>query len=64
MNNIADGKYTVSVYNAMGQEVMSKEVNHLSGSIETMNTGNLAKGIYTVSVEGKGVKSETKIVVE
>ena len=64
MNNIADGRYRVRIINTMGQEVMSKEINHLSGNTEKMNTVNLAKGVYTVLVEGKGVKTESKLIID
>jgi len=67
INNVAAGKYTVIIYNALGQKVVNQVVAH-EGAIanHAMNIGTqLSAGVYTVSILGsEGKVSETKLSVE
>jgi len=61
--NVAAGKYSVSMINAMGQTVMTTTINHAAGvSNETISMDRvLSSGMYTVvlkSADGKLYQSE------
>jgi len=61
--NVAAGKYNVSMINAMGQTVMTTTINHAAGvSNETISMDRvLSSGMYTVvlkSADGKLYQSE------
>jgi len=61
--NVAAGKYSVSMINAMGQTVMTTTINHAAGvSNETISMDRvLSSGMYTVvlkSADGKQYQSE------
>jgi hypothetical protein len=67
MNNVVAGKYTVVIYNALGQKVVNQVVSHEGGiANHAINIGTqLSAGIYTVSILGsEGKVSETKLSVE
>ncbi len=51
LSNMEKGKYAMTVYNAAGQRVMSKDITHLGGSAtEEIDFGSaLASGVYRVS---------------
>jgi lantibiotic modifying enzyme len=67
MNNVAAGKYTVVIYNALGQKVVNQAIVH-EGLItkHSINIGTqLSAGIYNISILGsEGKVSETKLSVE
>jgi len=67
MNNVAAGKYTVIIYDALGQKVVNQVIVHEGGiANHTINTGTqLSAGVYTVSILGsEGKVSETKLSVQ
>jgi len=67
MNNVTAGKYTVVIYNALGQKVVNQVIVHEGGiANHAMNIGTqLSSGVYTVSILGsEGKVSETKLSVE
>jgi len=67
MNNVVAGKYTVVIYNALGQKVVNQVIVHEGGiANHAINIGTqLSAGVYTVSILGsEGKVSETKLSVE
>ena len=52
MDNVVSGKYTVSIYNALGQKVSEQAISHTGGSATHALTINnsLAAGAYSVSI--------------
>ena len=52
MDNVASGKYTVSIYNALGVKVSEQTISHTGGSATHALTINntLAAGAYNVSI--------------
>ncbi len=52
LSNMAKGKYAMTVYNAGGQRVLSKDITHLGGSAtEEIDLGSaMASGVYRVSL--------------
>jgi len=67
MNNVVAGKYTVIIYNALGQKVVNQIVTHEGGiANHAINIGTqLSAGVYTVSILGsEGKVGETKLSVE
>lgn len=52
-------KITINVFNNMGQQVVAKDLGTISGQrITTLNTANLATGIYTLAISN-GTKNQT-----
>lgn len=63
MNNQPAGKYQVRLYNAAGQVLLSKEINHAEGSSkEDIKCENLPKGVYQLKI-GNSSDSSTIIRV-
>ena len=58
LDNVVAGKYTVSIYNALGQKVNEQTISHTGGSaahaISINNT--LAAGVYNVAISEAGSK--------
>ena len=56
LDNVVAGKYTVSIYNALGQKVNEQTISHTGGSathaISISNT--LAAGVYNVAIREAG----------
>ncbi len=51
-------KITINVFNNMGQQVVAKDLGTISGQrVTTLNTANLATGIYTLAISN-GVKNQ------
>ena len=48
-SNLAAGKYSVAVYNVLGQKVFTSQINAAS-SIQNLKVGSLTAGNYTVAV--------------
>jgi PKD repeat protein len=65
-NTAENANVEVRVVNAMGQEVLIVEKNSLpSGSYEfTINTAQLAKGIYFVQLQAGNVSDSRKLIVQ
>lgn len=58
-SNPAAQKITINVFNNMGQQVVAKDLGTISGQrITTLNTANLATGIYTLAISN-GTKNQT-----
>jgi len=59
IENAASG--VVSIYNTIGQKVMTHNMDEAKGSI---NISALEKGLYIVILQSNGVKQTTKLIVE
>ena len=67
LSNITEGKYSVKVFNKLGQTMLTKSITHTNGTAtEKVNLGNhLATGIYSVSVIGaNGTTYQTQMNVK
>ncbi len=67
LNNIEKGKYTMSVYNSIGQRVINQMIEHPGGSgAEEIKLGdNLAAGVYRVSLtNGKGSTLNQTLILQ
>jgi len=64
--NQPTGKYGISLYNHLGQQVYRSEFNHIGGSAsQTLQLSNkLAAGIYQLSVTNGATTNTQKVVVE
>ena len=58
LDNVVAGKYTVSIYNALGQKVNEQTITHTGGSAtHALTIGNtLAAGVYNVAISEAGSK--------
>ncbi len=55
----------LSLYNAQGQLVYAKDVKYLSShKIITIDVRNLAKGVYTIRLQGKELNRIEKLIVQ
>jgi hypothetical protein len=69
MDNVAAGKYVVSIYNILGEKVNEQTISHGGGGASHAITINntLAAGVYSVIIreEGSGqVVNKTSLVVD
>ncbi|MFP5040676.1 T9SS type A sorting domain-containing protein [Parasediminibacterium sp. JCM 36343] len=58
LENVAAGKYTVSIYNSLGQKVHSETVSHAGGNAThgLSITEKLANGVYNVAISSASSK--------
>jgi hypothetical protein len=64
-SNLAKGSYTVTLYNAAGQVMATKLVQHNGGSAtEQMALPTLSKGLYQLEVKGNETKSSQTIMIQ
>ena len=58
LDNVVAGKYTVSIYNALGQKVNEQTISHTGGSAtHAISINNaLAAGVYNVAISEAGSK--------
>ena len=69
LGNVVAGKYTVSIYNALGQRVSEQTISHTGGSAtHAISINNaLAAGAYSVTISEAGSKQiihQTSITVQ
>ena len=69
MGNVASGKYIISIYNALGQRVITQTISHTGGSAtHAINIDNvLAAGVYSVTIceaNSKQVVHQTNLSVQ
>ena len=67
LNNLEAGKYSVSVYNVLGEKVVAKSITHVGGtSVQQLSiNSHLAAGTYTVHVSNaNGVSYQSQIEVK
>jgi hypothetical protein len=69
MDNVVVGKYTVSIYNALGQKVSEQTISHTGGSASHAISINnaLAAGAYSVTISEAGSKllvHQNSLIVE
>lgn len=66
INSVTKGKYIIKLHNAIGQQVMQKEITvNTTNERVKFNTGNLSSGTYHISVYDNGntlVKNTTVII--
>ncbi len=63
-NNLSNKPLEVKFYNTMGQVVKTLKAENTINSTITINSADLAKGIYLVEVKSDNDISQTKLVVE
>jgi hypothetical protein len=65
MNNYTQGSYTINIFTAAGQKVLSTSLNHPGGSLtQTLQMPMLNKGIYFVQTVGNNLNLNKQILVE
>jgi len=65
LNDLAKGNYTLNLYNAAGQQVMSKLINHNGSNVsETVILPILTAGVYTLQLTGGDVKFQKPLIIE
>lgn len=58
-------KITINVFNNMGQQVIAKDLGTISGQrVTTLNTSNLATGIYTLAISNGANNQVVRISVK
>lgn len=59
-------KYTVSIYNTLGQEVKEIDLGNLSSGIhdQKLDVGDLQSGIYYVTLKGTNHQGVQKLIIE
>ncbi|MFT4982499.1 MAG: hypothetical protein ACI9UR_002373 [Bacteroidia bacterium] len=62
-SNNSDDNLSFSVYNAVGQEVWSKSNSTRGTSVETIDTGNLSSGVYTLVVRGTNLNESKRLIL-
>jgi len=63
--NMEKGNYSVSLINALGQQVWTKVVNHIGGSSnQTINIGNIASGMYELRIINGQTINTQKLIKE
>jgi hypothetical protein len=69
MDNVAAGKYVVSIYNLLGEKVNEQTISHAggSGSHALVINSALAGGIYSVAIREEASKQlvyQTSLVID
>lgn len=66
LQGVDKGLLVLTMYNSRGQQVISKFINHSGGSAtQTVNFGNIAKGIYQLQITGSSsVRSIKTILIQ
>lgn len=59
IENAANG--IVSIYNIIGQKVMTHNIDEAKGSV---NISALEKGLYILMLQSNGAKQNTKLIIE
>jgi Secretion system C-terminal sorting domain len=64
LQGVDKGLLVLTMYNNGGQQVFSKFINHAGGSAtQTINIGNIAKGIYQLHITGASSSRTVKTVL-
>jgi hypothetical protein len=65
MENVEKGNYTISIYNSIGQQMMTKTIGHEGGSAtQTFYLSKFYKGTYQLSILGNNLKVTKMLLVE
>ena len=65
VNASRSSEMSINVYNLMGQNVMSQNVNITTGiNVPSINTAELTSGIYFVTVKANGFENTMKFIVK
>jgi hypothetical protein len=63
--NMERGTYTVKLYNAAGQTVMTRTITHNGGSAsEQLTLPNAAKGVYQLEVTGENMRNTQQLIIK
>jgi hypothetical protein len=63
--NMERGTYTVKLYNAAGQTVMTRTIQHNGGSAsEQLTLPNTAKGVYQLEVRGENIRTTQQLIIK
>ena len=57
--NLSDGKYNLTIYNALGNVVLAKQVN---GGLNTIDLSKLPAGLYIVDVTSNNYHATQKVI--
>jgi len=57
--NLSDGKYNLTIYNALGNVVLAKQVN---GGLNTIDLSKLPAGLYIVDVTSNNYHATQKVL--
>ncbi len=65
-SNIEKGKFTVNIFNQLGQQVYNTLISHngVDGAYKIESIQNLSKGMYTLKIIGENYSKEEKLIVE
>ncbi|MFP5041867.1 T9SS type A sorting domain-containing protein [Parasediminibacterium sp. JCM 36343] len=62
LEGVSAGKYSVSIYNSLGQKVHNETINHNAGSVaHALSISKLANGVYNVTI---GSSNDKKVVYQ
>jgi len=66
MSNLAEGKYSLVIYNNLGQQIMNQEIDHAGGSASQtiMLPPGTAKGEYHLQLLETGVQMNKTMIVQ
>lgn len=65
MSNIEKGIYTLTLYNAAGQQVMSRKIVHNGGNAtEGIDLPAIATGVYGITLRGNGLNIQQTILID
>jgi autotransporter-associated beta strand protein len=65
LSNLEKGNYSVTLFNQLGQQVMSKTINHNGGSSnQTIEIGTLASGVYELRLSNGQTVITQKLIKE
>jgi len=60
----AQGSYTLSVFNTLGERIYHSENNLTEEVRETVNLSNYSNGLYYLVIEGDNAKTVKKIIID
>ncbi|HEX2627362.1 MAG TPA: T9SS type A sorting domain-containing protein [Chitinophagaceae bacterium] len=63
LNDIEQGVYTLSTYNASGQQVMNRSVVYNGNASQNVSLPSLATGVYRVTLKGNNVAIQQTLIV-
>jgi hypothetical protein len=65
LSDLEKGNYSVTLFNQLGQQVMSKTINHNGGSSnQTIEIGNIASGVYELRLSNGQTVITQKLIKE
>lgn len=65
LTDVPEGEYTVTMFSASGQQVLSQKLNHrMAVPTQTIRIPVLAAGRYTLQLKGKVVTAQQTIIID